>query len=140
MRSDFKSALAPHEHTVMKRMTVSLLALGLVLGVTAVRDADRRSPLVVHEWGTITTKHAPDGTPQGRLNRISKSDVLPPFVHRYEPPSTKTDPKRSLTKSPVTPGRPDVTMRLETPGYRKLILRSPRPEQLRAMPSFTTAL
>jgi hypothetical protein len=99
----------------MKRMTVALLALGLIIGVPGVRDADRRSSLVVHEWGTITTKHAPDGTPQGRLNRISKSDVLPAFVHRYEPPSTKDDPYRHLTKSPLTPGRPDVTMRLETP-------------------------
>jgi hypothetical protein len=105
----------------MKRTAVSLLALGLILGVAGardedrVRDEDRPSPLVVHEWGTITTRHAPDGTPKGRLNRISKSDVLPAFVHRYAPPSTKADPERSLDKSPMTPGRPDVTMRLETP-------------------------
>jgi hypothetical protein len=99
----------------MKRLSVSLLTLGLLLGIIGVRGAERASPLVVHEWGTITTRHAPDGTPSGRLNRISESEVLPAFVHRYEPPSTKDNPQKSLTKSPVTPGRPDVTMRLETP-------------------------
>src|SRR6185436_8607223 len=37
------------------------------------------------------------------------------FVHRYEPPATQGDSQRSLTKTTLTPGRPDVTMRLETP-------------------------
>src|SRR5918999_3020224 len=97
------------------RITRWALTLGLLLGIVGVRGAERVSPLVVHEWGTITTRHAPDGTPEGRLNRISKSEVLPAFVHRYEPPTTKDDPEKSLTKSPLTPGRPDVTMRLETP-------------------------
>jgi len=72
-------------------------------------------PLVVHEWGTITTRHHPNGTPEGRLNRIAAADTLPAFVHRFEPPVTRTDAKTSLLKSPLTPGRPDVTMRLETP-------------------------
>ena len=72
-------------------------------------------PLVVHEWGTITTVHAPDGTPQGRLNRIDSADVLPDFVHRYEPPATGNDSSRWVGKRPLIPGRPDVTMRLETP-------------------------
>jgi hypothetical protein len=71
--------------------------------------------LVVHEWGTITTVHAADGTPQGALNRIDESEVLPDFVHRYEPQTTRQDPKRKLQKTPLVPGRPDVTMRLETP-------------------------
>jgi hypothetical protein len=71
--------------------------------------------LVVHEWGTITTLHAADGTPVGGLNRIDASEVLPSFVHRYEPESTRFDPKRRLIKTPLVPGRPDVTMRLETP-------------------------
>ncbi|MES1263159.1 MAG: hypothetical protein ABUL69_02305, partial [Peristeroidobacter soli] len=39
---------------------------------------------------------------------------LPPFVHRYEPETTR-QPQRQLGKSPLVPGRPDVTMRLETP-------------------------
>jgi hypothetical protein len=99
----------------MKRVGFSLLTLALLLGILGVRGAKRPSRLVVHEWGTITTRHRPNGAPQGRLNRISRSDVLPAFVHRYEPPPTKDDPEKSLTKSPLTPGRPDVTMRLETP-------------------------
>ncbi len=41
--------------------------------------------------------------------------MLPPFVHRYEPESTRFDPAKKLAKSPLVPGRPDVTMRLETP-------------------------
>lgn len=73
----------------------------------------------MHEWGTITTRHAADGTPEGHLNRIDAREVLPAFVHRFEPPQTQTPgPNNSrlpLAKSPVTPGRPDVTMRLETP-------------------------
>jgi len=93
------------------------LTLGLVGMITAVRVGTTRSPapLVVHEWGTITTRHAPDGTPEGRLNHIAPSEVLPPFVHRYEPAPTKDKPDKTLVKTPLTPGRPDVTMRLETP-------------------------
>jgi hypothetical protein len=71
--------------------------------------------LVIHEWGTITTVHDADGTPRGELNRIDPTDVLPKFVHRYEPETTRFDPKLKLAKSPLVPGRPDVTMRLETP-------------------------
>ncbi|HEU5133934.1 MAG TPA: hypothetical protein VFU13_02205 [Steroidobacteraceae bacterium] len=71
--------------------------------------------LVVHEWGTITTIHAADGTPKGGLNSIDEADVLPQFVHRYEPETTRYKPERILGKLPNIPGRPDVTMRLETP-------------------------
>ena len=71
--------------------------------------------LVVHEWGTITTVHDAKGVPAIGLNRIDDSDELPDFVHRYEPEGTRQDPTRSLRKSPQGPGRPDVTMRLETP-------------------------
>jgi len=70
--------------------------------------------LVVHEWGTITTIHDASGKPATGLNRIDEADVLPPFVHRYEPETTR-QPERQLGKSPRIPGRPDVTMRLETP-------------------------
>ena len=89
--------------------------LTLSLFVLCAPGVRGQEPLIVHEWGTITTQHGPDGTPQGRLNRISPAELLPPFVHRYEPKQTQGDPKKSLAKSPVTPGRPDVTMRLETP-------------------------
>jgi hypothetical protein len=71
--------------------------------------------LVVHEWGTITTIHTAAGKPQGGLNRIASDDVLPDFVHRYEPEHTRHDPTKRFAKSPLVPGRPDVTMRLETP-------------------------
>jgi hypothetical protein len=100
---------------MLNRLSVSLLTLGLLLGILGVRGAKRTSLLVVHEWGTITTRHAPNGRPKGRLNRISQAEVLPAFVHRYDPRPTKDDPEKSLDKSPFTPGRPDVTMRLETP-------------------------
>jgi hypothetical protein len=71
--------------------------------------------LVVHEWGTITTVHAADGTPAGRLNKIDESDVLPKFVHVFEPEHTRHDPAQRFAKGTAIPGRPDVTMRLETP-------------------------
>ena len=96
----------------MKRFCLSVLTGGLLV---LVLSAGRTARLVVHEWGTITTRHAPGGAPIGRLNRIDASDVLPAFVHRYEPPATRQDSQRSLLKDPVVPGRPDVTMRLETP-------------------------
>ncbi len=71
--------------------------------------------LVVHEWGTLTTRHGPDGNAQGGLNRTPPSEVLPIFVHKYEPEPTAGNPQQQCSKSPLVPGRPDVTMRLETP-------------------------
>jgi hypothetical protein len=73
------------------------------------------SELVVHEWGTITSVHQATGSPVSGLNKIDAADVLPDFVHRFEPEATRQDPKRRVGKSPFVPGRPDVTMRLETP-------------------------
>ena len=87
------------------------LSLCFLCDGSAVAD----SPLIVHEWGTITTRHLPDGQPTGRLNRIEASEVLPAFVHKFEPPQTRNKGERTLAKTPLTPGRPDVTMRLETP-------------------------
>src|SRR5687768_7310874 len=77
--------------------------------------AARAADLVVHEWGTITTIHDFAGKPQTGLNKIDASEVLPDFVHRYEPEHTRHDPAKVFAKSPLVPGRPDVTMRLETP-------------------------
>ena len=96
-------------------MRSSLSAIVLLALALLAPCASRAALLVAHEWGTITTVHAPDGTPQGRLNRISPSEVLPAFVHRFEPSPTRRDPKNSFSKTTLTPGRPDVTMRLETP-------------------------
>ena len=94
-------------------MRTGFLFAAVVWTVAAFGDA--ATPMVVHEWGTITTLHAADGTPQGHLNRIATTEVLPDFVHRFEPATTRQDVTRSLGKSPAVPGRPDVTMRLETP-------------------------
>ena len=89
----------------------------LLLGATlaGVLSPALSADLVVHEWGTITTVHAADGTPAGGLNNIDEADVLPDFVHRYEPETTRFKPERILGKLPNIPGRPDITMRLETP-------------------------
>jgi hypothetical protein len=84
-------------------------------GASGALGALPNADLVIHEWGTITTVHAADGKPQGGLNRIEESEVLPEFVHRYEPESTRFDPAKKLIKAPRIPGRPDVTLRLETP-------------------------
>jgi hypothetical protein len=95
----------------------SLLALATTVGITSV-GANRPpnpTPLVVHEWGTITTRHLANGSPEGRLNRVDYYEPLPNFVHRYEPPVTSRDPLGTLLKVPVGSGRGDVTMRLETP-------------------------
>jgi len=87
--------------------------LGVIL--LAVLGTGRAAELVIHEWGTITTIHEEDGTPVGGLNKIDADDVLPDFVHRYEPETTRQKPERILGKLPNIAGRPDVTMRLETP-------------------------
>ena len=99
-------------------MTGLATRLGLTtLGALALAasPAPCQAPLIVHEWGTITTRHAPDGTPQGRLNHVAALDTLPGFVHAYEPAAISKDPERSLAKTALVAGRPDVTMRLETP-------------------------
>ncbi|HEY2851826.1 MAG TPA: hypothetical protein VGJ18_03220 [Gemmatimonadaceae bacterium] len=101
---------------MMTRIIFSLLAAGgIAAGVVRSHTTRQSPPLVVHEWGTITTRHLPDGTPQGRLNHITPAEVLPAFVHQYEPPATVEKVGQPLLKSVVAPGRQDVTMRLETP-------------------------
>ena len=96
----------------MTRIGLSLLTVGFVFVPLA---APQAQPLIVHEWGTITTRHAANGTPEGRLNRIARHEVLPSFVHQFEPAETRAKPQDKFIKSTRTPGRPDVTMRLETP-------------------------
>ncbi|HYM36458.1 MAG TPA: hypothetical protein VET48_13750 [Steroidobacteraceae bacterium] len=82
---------------------VTVVLSGLLVGATTTHA---QTSLIVHEWGTITTRHAPDGTPQGRLNRIEPTEVLPDFVHRFEPEQSGP----TLSKGTRTPGHPDVTM------------------------------
>src|ERR1043166_2024136 len=92
-----------------------VIVVGLATNLAVAQQSVAR-PLIVHEWGTITTRHAANGTPEGRLNRIDPSEVLPPFVHQYEPAQpARPSSREPLVMSPLTPGRPDVTMRLETP-------------------------
>lgn len=98
----------------MMQRTALALAVS-ALAMAARLSAAQQPLLVAHEWGTITTHHAPDGTPRGRLNHVTGTDTLPPFVHGYEPPEAGRDPERSLVKTALVAGRPDVTMRLETP-------------------------
>ena len=91
-----------------------------IAATVGVSSADRSrspspAPLVVHEWGTITTKHSANGAPEGRLNHVDFYEPLATFVHRYEPPVTARDPLGTLFKTPEGFGRGDVTMRLETP-------------------------
>jgi hypothetical protein len=88
--------------------------LSIVFAALVSMTASAAGRLVVHEWGTVTTVHEANGTPRTGLNRIEPSEVLPDFVHRFEPDTTR-QPKRQLAKSTLVPGRPDVTMRLETP-------------------------
>lgn len=66
--------------------------------------------LTVHEWGTVTSRHRPDGQAIGRMNRIDPADQLPAFVHRFDQPDL-----RAYGKGVDVQGHPDVIMRLETP-------------------------
>jgi hypothetical protein len=88
---------------------------GLFVLLMATAGSASGADLVVHEWGTITTIHELSGEPLSGLNKIDAADVLPDFVHRFEPEGTRHDPAKHFAKSPLVPGRPDVTMRLETP-------------------------
>lgn len=97
------------------RWIFTLSSLGIAGAMLTASHQSPKSPLIVHEWGTITTEHAPDGTPRGRLNHVAGTDTLPAFVHRWEPEAIQRDPNRSLVKTALVAGRPDVTMRLETP-------------------------
>jgi hypothetical protein len=96
----------------MKRPFASLTSVLLLLFAPV---ACARAQLVVHEWGTMTTQHAANGVPQGRLNLIESADALPPFVHQFEPQQRTSALFAPFAKRERTPGRPDVTMRLETP-------------------------
>jgi len=102
----------------MKPTTLFVVLLpGLLLALvgSSAQGTSEGGGLVVHEWGTVTTIHEDDGTPVTGLNRIDPADVLPAFVHRFEPEPTRDRPRLVLGKSPAVPGRPDVNMRLETP-------------------------
>ena len=63
----------------MKRIALILGIVGFLAAFT-ITERHELTPLVVHEWGTITTRHAPDGMAEGRLNHIAPSETLPAFV------------------------------------------------------------
>jgi hypothetical protein len=90
----------------------SLIA-SLLLFIASLTSA--HAQLIVHEWGTMTTLHARDGRPQTRLNLIEPGDALPSFVHHFEPIQRQGPGFAPFSKGSYIPGRPDVTMRLETP-------------------------
>jgi hypothetical protein len=76
--------------------------------------AHAAKPPIVHEWGTVTTRHTLDGAQEGRLNRITSAyEPLPGFVHHVDPGTTAR--RIPIQKGDIVDGRPDVTMRLETP-------------------------
>ena len=120
-------------HQVRSGLAAIAFAAVVGIGAVAFRSAPSPSPsrvaapLTVHEWGTITTVHAPNGRPSGCLNQISSSEPLPDFVHKFEPAGFKTPTGSGEANSPgalsriplvktwTGPCRPDVTMRLETP-------------------------
>jgi hypothetical protein len=71
--------------------------------------------VVVHEWGTVTTRHAANGVAEGGLNRVDSFEPLPDFVHRFETADRHGYHVLPLWKTSDGEGRPDVRMRLETP-------------------------
>src|SRR5689334_21136520 len=96
---------------------ISLFAIAATVGIASFGATSPTSPapLVVHEWGTITTRHAVNGTPECRLNRVDYYEPLADFVHRYVPPPTSRNPLGSIRKVRFGSGLPLVIMRLETP-------------------------
>jgi len=102
----------PKPEEIMNRRTVlSLMIMALFLFLETQALAEDDASLVVHEWGTITTKHYTNGRIASGMNVVEKTEILPEFVHR-----TKDDVLRALDKSSKpTDAHPDVTMRLETP-------------------------
>jgi hypothetical protein len=95
-------------------MTHRTLGLISAVALLVALPMGAHAQLVVHEWGTMTTLHAPDGKPQTRMNLIEQAELLPSFVYQYEPKQPTYLPYAPFAKG-RTPGRPDVTMRLETP-------------------------
>lgn len=112
---------------MMRFIGACAFAAGLAVASTAARTTRHApAPLIVHEWGTITTNHLANGAPLGGLNRVAFYEPLADFVHRFDPfgaeargfpvPQTDTGMRRiPLEKTAIGPARADVTMRLETP-------------------------
>ena len=119
----------------MTRFSAAAALLIAGMASPAAQSASRSPrPLVVHEWGTVTTRIGPSGLPDGRLNQLTTYDPLPAFVHEFEPAGAATHPIRPLIKSVVGDGRPDITMRLETPVIYF------HPEAGQAVPPFDVAV
>lgn len=100
------------------KFRLALLGLGLAGGMSAAAPA-----FTVHEWGTFTTVHAPDGTLLPGLER--EEERLPNFVHSHE----GFAPADKGWSRPVR----NVTVKMETP---VLYVYADRPFRLRAEVDF----
>lgn len=100
------------------KFRLALFGLGLAGGMSAAAPA-----FTVHEWGTFTTVHAPDGTLLPGLER--EEERLPNFVHSHE----GFAPADKGWSRPVR----NVTVKMETP---VLYVYADRPFRLRAEVDF----
>ncbi|HEX4683346.1 MAG TPA: hypothetical protein VH277_11580 [Gemmatimonadaceae bacterium] len=103
---------------MIRSVSAVLLAAGSAAAFAthpAPTRAHSTGQLVVHEWGTITTRHAANGVAEGGLNRLDSYEPLPNFVHRFEVADRGGYHRVPLSKTSDGEARPDVTMRLETP-------------------------
>ena len=94
-----------------KIVQIVMCALLICLLMTNPAISQETEPLVVHEWGTITSEHYNNGASKGSLNHIRPEEVLPEFVHNMGTVILT----KGFSKSPNVSGHPSVTMRLETP-------------------------
>lgn len=100
------------------KLRFALFGLGLAGGLSAAAPA-----FTVHEWGTFTTVHAPDGALLPGLER--EEERLPNFVHSHE----GFAPADKGWSRPVR----NVTVKMETP---VLYVYADRPFRLRAEVDF----
>lgn len=90
----------------MKRIFFLLIFCGIGIAYSFAQNES----LIVHEWGTITSKHYRDGAVSGHMNEIRPQEVLPDFVYHLDQSILK-----AFDKNPHAIGHRSVTMRLETP-------------------------
>mgnify|MGYP000907797007 CR=1 FL=1 len=89
---------------------VLTLAMGAIFFINPLNAKDLATPLKIHEWGTMTSRHRSSGEALGGLNNTAHQDVLPAFVHILNNSGLQT-----FGKGNDVIGHSDVTMRLETP-------------------------
>ena len=97
-------------------MKIILFVFALFIALSASAE----EPLLIHEWGTITSYQSPDGSTVKGINQPQLlAEKLPPFVHRLEQKMlrymTLGKSNHEVIDATTFAGHPDVTMRLETP-------------------------